>query len=272
VRGTQAGPDPNGNGDGRGIEVQGGRATIHRSEVSEVASIGAVAASADMTLEGVLVRDVAAAADGREGAGLVATDALGAPAQLACTGCRVEGVVTAAAFAEASAMVLDGVLVKTVRSDGESRFGRGVVGQRGATVTVTNSRIEGVQEAGVHLVESTGTLDALTIAGVAPAQTDGLFGDGIIVALGSAPISVTGSRIENVARAAIGSFGSTVELGDNDLRCNPLPLNVEAFGGVDTTLVDLGGNLCGCDQPAVCKAVSTGLAPPEALPETDAGN
>ena len=268
VRNLPPGPDDNGNGDGRGIELQLSSGTITQSEVSNVASVGLFAPSTELELLSVLVSGVVPSQDGEEGFGLAVSSSGGPPGTATATACRIENTSAAGMLVDGAMLVVDHTLVRDVNPvDGS--FGRGLLAQFGADVVATGSRFEDLYEVGLHFIESSGTIDSCHVLGVAPAADDGLLGDGILGA-SSGPIWILGTRIEKVSRAAISSFGSQLALGDNDLTCNDLPLNVEAYGGFSTELDDLGGNQCGCQTAKPCKAVSTGLSPPEALPDAPA--
>jgi len=82
----------------------------------------------------------------------------------------------------------------------------------------------------------------------------------------SASVDVTSSRIEDNARAGVGNFDAHVGLGTSALSCNAFDLDGEMFFGVPFSFADLGGNGCGCPEPAgACVARSSGLAPPNTL-------
>jgi hypothetical protein len=100
-------------------------------------------------------------------------------------------------------------------------------------------------------------------------RADGLFGDGVLVAAdrgvqGSATLAY--SIIHNNGRAGIGAIGGSLELGTTRSSCNPVDLTTEAYDGTESTLNDLGDNLCGCDgEVGECRAISANLGPPAAL-------
>ena len=270
VAGTRA-EDPTRIGDGRGIEVQGGTASVVASEIADVSSVGLFVASADAEIAGLFVHDVDVDDLGLEGYGLVVASPFEGTVTVSATGSRVERVRTVGMLTDDSSVAIEGTVVTKVTGNAEGRFGRGIVGQgEEGWLRVANGLVEDTAEGGISLLESAGEIVDTTIRQVRAADDDGLFGDGILlIATGEA--LVRGCHVEQVARAAVSGFASVATLADNDLRCNDLPLASEPLEGVSSQLQDAGGNLCGCGEPATCKAVSAGLAPPEALPPTMQG-
>jgi hypothetical protein len=50
------------------------------------------------------------------------------------------------------------------------------------------------------------------------------------------------------------------------MTCQPIDIHEESYDGVASTLEDVGGNRCGCPDPAGrCKALSSGIEPPAPL-------
>lgn len=94
-----------------------------------------------------------------------------------------------------------------------------------------------------------------------------LWGDGLYAAAEAGPASATivGMKMQTTSRAAIASFGAEMDLTNSDLRCQEIDLNVETYKGAEGTIADGGGVVCGCEEPAPCRAVSASLDPPEAL-------
>jgi hypothetical protein len=85
--------------------------------------------------------------------------------------------------------------------------------------------------------------------------------------LGPAHVTVTHSIIEGSARAGAAAFGATVELGATRLECNPIHLDGEIFNDVPFGFVDLGADVCGCQNASVaCQVLSSHLTPPELPP------
>jgi hypothetical protein len=249
----------------RGIELQSSSGRIAWSEVRAVSSAGVVAADSTLSIDGLLVRDTLPSAAAREGVGLGAIAGAGS-SDLIARGCRIEGSRAVGVFAEASALTLEHVAVVDVRADEDGSFGRGVLAQNDASLAVRFGLVQATREAGIHFIDSRGSVEDTEVANILPDESDGLFGDGIIVVGATTPVAIHRTRIQGVTRAAISAFGSHLTLADDDLSCNALALNAESIGGVASLLEDLGGNRCGCAEPVTCKAVSTGLAPPKELP------
>ena len=75
--------------------------------------------------------------------------------------------------------------------------------------------------------------------------------------------------LDDSTRAGLGSFGAHFTLSNTAIGCAAIPLVGEVLFDVPFTIDDRGGNLCGCPGAAVlCKVVSAGLVPPDALDDT----
>lgn len=86
-------------------------------------------------------------------------------------------------------------------------------------------------------------------------------GDGVI-AWDNSTVVMANNYIVNSHRAAVSSFGSTVEMDSNHLICQSFDLNGEPYNG-PFDFIDLGGNLCGCPSAVnTCSVVSASLEPP----------
>ncbi|MBW2453847.1 MAG: hypothetical protein JRI68_05030 [Deltaproteobacteria bacterium] len=161
---------------------------------------------------------------------------------------------------------IDATIVRATRprSSDQTR-GRGIniqsvpTGERG-TAWIGYSLITENHSIGLLAFASNVTIDRATVRDTQP-LADGRFGDGLL-AMADAKLTVLGVRVDGNARAGIANFGSTVEIAQAKLECNPIQLNGEE---VDFPYVfhDLGGNSCGCDgQPDECKVQSIKLEPP----------
>jgi len=83
---------------------------------------------------------------------------------------------------------------------------------------------------------------------------------------GLASATITATRIEQSALAAVAAWGARAAVGGSALSCQMIDLDSESYRGIAAELDDLGLNACGCSEPiASCKASSTGLAPPSPL-------
>ncbi len=133
---------------------------------------------------------------------------------------------------------------------------------------VRSSLIEDNHDVGLLIGGGDAIVDASVIRTTAPRASDGLFGDGIVVATVAAPTSatITRTRIEDSARAGLAIFGSSVSLGDSRIRCSAFALNGELFNESAFSVTDLGGNRCGCPLADTdCQLLSSGLEPPAGL-------
>lgn len=271
VRRTRA-DDPSQIGNGRGVEVQGGSATIVATEIADASSAGLFVASASTEVAGLFVHDVGVDAKGAEGFGIAVVSPFVETATVGAIGGRIERVHTMGVLVDGSSAELVGTVVTDVAGDLEGRFGRGIGSQgQDSWLRVVDCLVDDVAESGISLLHGSGEIVDATVRRVRAADDDGLLGDGILL-IHADSVMVRGCQVQDVARAAFSSFASVVTLADNDLRCNELPLVTEPLGGVPSQLQDAGGNLCGCADEATCKAVSAGLTPPEALPPTMEGS
>jgi hypothetical protein len=126
-----------------------------------------------------------------------------------------------------------------------TRSGDAAILVYGATLTLTNSELS----------------DSIPQPGVLP------FGDGlaILAVNGPAVADVSDALIRNNARAGVSVFSSSLTLRDTRMECNAFDLDAESLT-TPPTVVDAGGNVCGCNGAAeACKAVSTGIGPPDSL-------
>lgn len=251
--------------DGRGLEIQRSTVTIGWSEIGPVFDAGIAAFDSTVETEGLAVHDVAVhAAEADHGVGIGVFVEKGS-ASATLRGNRIEAVDGIGLLTNGSSVVLDRSLVRDVRSGIDGSLGRGVQLQDGSVFELTDSQIASTREFALTVLRSSGNLRRTGILGVAPATEEGLFGDGVAI-IASGPVQIEAVTIRDTTRAALSIFGSAVTLSDSDLRCNELPLVVEPLAGTSPQLTNGGGNLCGCDGEAVvCKALSVGLEPPEAV-------
>lgn len=251
----------------RGVELQNASGALRWSRVEQVAGIGVSGWSADLLVEGVHIHDIRVAEVGNEGIGLLSAPTPGGtPASVTAQGCRIERATTAGATASTSALSLDAVLIQDSQPTPDGRFGRGIIAQEGAALTVTRSRVERTFEVGIHLIRSHATIRDTRVEGVLPALDDGTIGDGILAALGVEPLVIDGVHVDGATRAALSAFGAEVLLSNSQLRCSALNIGVETYEGIEARVDDRGGNVCGCDEDVPCKAMRAGVAPPEPLP------
>jgi hypothetical protein len=131
-------------------------------------------------------------------------------------------------------------------------------------VTVRRSLIDDNAGAGIVVLKGNLTLEASLVRGAVTFE-DGTFGDGVVLSGWGGDISgsVVGCRLEDNARAGLAVFGSPISLASSTVTCNAVDINGEIVGPTGFTITDEGNNRCGCDPHTPCKALSTGLAPPE---------
>jgi hypothetical protein len=101
-------------------------------------------------------------------------------------------------------------------------------------------------------------------------ELNGLFGDGIVLA--ATPnaalqpvVKVKDVTVKDSERAGLSAFGTSVSLKNASFCCQTFDLNAEPYLGEFATLIDLGGNQCGCpDATGACTTVGA-PAPPDNL-------
>ena len=134
--------------------------------------------------------------------------------------------------------------------------------------SLRDTLIERSQWGGIIVSSSELTLERTTIRDTTAGIADGLFGDAISISRDYAPATaeLRNVLLANSARAGIGSFGARVAVEASAIRCAGFDLEGENVNGVSFAFDDRGGNRCGCDGAASCKAVSTGLTAPTLEP------
>lgn len=211
--------------------TQPAQATVSRSLVDENQYIGILVAGSEATVQDTVVRGtLPRASDQQCGRGM--------GVQLACS-----------------------MLADTTLTCDRSVPAKATV--RGSLITQNHSE-------GIHVLASAATIEETVISATAT-RLDGEFGDGMAVFsdLGLAQVKLTMTRIETSARAGVSSFGGVVALEAVALQCAAVDLDGEHFGMLDFRFVDGGGVVCGCPSAdGECRAVSTGLKPPEPLVPT----
>jgi hypothetical protein len=268
---------------GIGFAVQDDQVSGERADVAVVGSVvehnvfgGIFAVGSDVVVERTRVSDSLAAMDGSGfGRGINIQDDIesGAPASGRVSGCLVEGSHEVGVMVTGGDFALEGLHVRETAGATVDAFGsRGIAVQKNyqSGAATSGSLRWSVVDAtvGGGLMVSGATLVAESIVVRRTAPVEDVFGDGIAVLSsgGPASLSLLGSRVEDSGRAGVSSFGGFVELRGTSLVCNEIDLATQAGFGGEPTLVDLGGNDCGCQVEAkVCKALSSELAPPEAL-------
>jgi hypothetical protein len=144
--------------------------------------------------------------------------------------------------------------------------------QQGSVVAIRTSAVERSRLGGILALSSDVSIDATKVVDTqAELASDG-FGDGLGVLLyypeHPATMRTHDVLVAGSMRAGLSSFGGAVTLQTTTFECNPISLDAEIAGTSASSFEDAGGNTCGCGgvtEP--CTAVSSGLAPPEALAE-----
>jgi len=266
-------PGTEGFGFGILVTAQSGPATLQVSDslFTRNANV-AIASHGDLVLERSVVRDTAPTATAAFGYGVGMQAEPGFPAPVASiVSSRFERNTTCGVTISGAIATITGTLVTATFPDAAGQFGRGLCVQQNAdglpgSAEVYVSAIDGNLDQGISVFGASLLLDGSAVDGTA-ARPDGLFGDGIAVVHQGVPgvATLTRSRVATATRAGMANFGSTVSLATSLLECSPIQLNSEIFDGVTATFVNGGGNDCGCASDRdTCKAISAGLAPPEA--------
>jgi hypothetical protein len=142
-------------------------------------------------------------------------------------------------------------------------LGRGVAGFQ-ATIVLFDSFIINAKVGGVALQESGIWMVNNIVNGTASAPlTPGVLGDGVVAAKSTG--TFTNNQIVSSERAGVSSFGSSLGLNGNTILCSAFDLDLEELDGTPGVIQDLGGNSCGCGQPAECVATSSALQPPSPM-------
>ena len=275
---------PEADGDGRGLSVQQHPAMeipstllLERSLIDRSREIGVFLAGSTATVEATAVRNTALDGQGEVSRGFSVQPhpASGEQSNLLLSHSLVEQSQELGVFVFASNATLEATAVRDTHSTPSGSFGRGIHVEVDAdpsipaTLTMHASSIERSQEAGILLLGSSATLDGCLIRDTLPSGS-GAAGDGLLVVSyydqSIASVEVTSTHIDGSARAGLAALGAHASLRDSALSCHAFELDYETYDGVEPDLQDLGGNRCGCPDPAeACVAVTSGLEPPSAL-------
>ena len=77
-------------------------------------------------------------------------------------------------------------------------------------------------------------------------------------------VEIVSSVLSQNQRAGFAIFGGAGRVSATAIECNAISLNADPLDGAQPALEDGGGNHCGCaDETEQCRAVSTGLSPPQ---------
>ncbi len=173
----------------------------------------------------------------------------------------------------AQAELTDSVVRGTLSRDSDQRFGFGIAiqdssdGQLPADVGLERVVLEDSHTGGITTISSTARMHRVTVRDTAAQVSDDAFGDGLSLLHANSPAEVTleESLVAGSARAAIANFSGHIGLGAVDISCNLIDLAGENVT-VGYLFEELAPNSCHCgEESRTCKALSTGLAPPQGL-------
>jgi hypothetical protein len=134
-----------------------------------------------------------------------------------------------------------------------------------ATVRLRNSGRAKPRGRRIGLQLLANPLDSTTIQDTAPAEFNGLFGDGIALLSQSAQSTAVlrNSLVARSARAGLDTFGATAVISAMTFECNLIDLDGEPYAGYAFQLDDQGGNYCGCNGSTIsCQLSFSNLQPP----------
>jgi hypothetical protein len=240
---------------------------LSRSLLERDAGGGAVFSGTSGLLEGVLVRG--SATQGADVAPGIASQTLPGEvfASVRAIGSRIETARGIGAFVYAAELALEGVAIAgTVATSAAAGMGLQAEPdfQNGTLpiVTLDACALTDQRAFGVAVLAGALSLDATLVRSTtAGAQTE--FGDGIgTAAYLPTHTTIRSSQIESNQRAGLSIFGAAVDVATTAFVCNSFDIDVEVFAGNTGSVVDQGGNTCGCNEPATCKAVSAQITPP----------
>jgi len=267
---------------GRGIEAEflAGNApvvVVKTSVIERSTGMGIGCDGCDVTVESTIIRDTALGEIDSLAGGVVATTLEGQPrARLAVRGSVVERNADMGIFSRASDVAIETTAVRDSSPTADQLYGRGIGIEwdpiEGASKgSVRAVSIERCREAGLAIVASEVTAEDVTVLGTLPRESDGQFGDGIVVVGGPGSpgsVQIAGARVEGSARTGISAFGASVGFGGVVLECNQIDLDGEGNLDIPADFQDHGGNVCGCKGKSVaCQVKSTNLSAPPAQKE-----
>jgi hypothetical protein len=248
--------------------------TLRTSMIQDNHEVGIFVAGSAATIEQTVVRRTLAGLQSGEGRGvdIEASYLDGQPSVVTLSGCSVEQSVGVGVVVLGADAVFDGMAVFDVASrpaDGWYGHGIGIQDsfESGTTsnVELWYGRVSNAREVGIGVTNAGATIVGQLVENVAPSARE--YGDAFAVTSRGAPASVTISDSEARAagRAGLAVFGATASLDGSTVSCSAIDIVVSAHEGGEPTLIDGGGNSCGCEVYAECKALSPELAPPDPL-------
>jgi len=266
-------------GFGRGLVVQPwvptgavASAEVIGSVIEESHAEGVFVASADLVMEGSIVRNTLSTA-GSLGRGISVHSNLERRANATVTASIIEQNHNYGIYVSGADITIEGSVIRDTSTSPAYDVARGlavqshtVTGERGSAV-VRASRIERASEVGILVAQSDVRIETVLVSDIR-ANNAGRFGDGIIAVAvdDEASVDLWASVIDTGVRAAIANFGSVLELDSSFLLCYPIDLNGEQSSGQPYIFDDRGNNGCGCPTPDTpCQLLSAGLESPDPL-------
>jgi len=225
---------------------------------------------------GTAMREVTPAAIAGGGAGVVVAAVpagIGGIASVASS--IVSDTSETGIWLDGGSIDIDGVLIRDTVPLAGVGSGQGFMLTPGSVPSVgaiRSSRVERSGAAGIASFDSQLDVLATVVEATHSDADDGTFGDGILVIhhdQTAQPALVSGSVVSRSMRAGVTTFGSELTLLGTDLVCNPIAINGGDGSGESYTLINGGGNRCGCDDISEdCRVLSAGVSPPTPLDPT----
>jgi hypothetical protein len=252
---------------------------VRASLIEHNHELGLHVSASDAVLEAVVVRDTLPHAPDQtagRGINIQPTRDTGARSSVLVRASLIDRNHELGVFVAGSDAKFEAVVVRdTLPQASDQQHGRGIsiqgnpeTGFRSSAV-LRAALIEHNHEFGLAILDSDATVESTLVRDTLPRQSDGLFGDGVVVAsvVSSASAHVSNCRVQGSARAGLAAWGSPITLGQSIFECNHIDLNGETYEGTASSFEDLGGNACGCmGETFTCAVQSAGLEPPEFEP------
>jgi len=243
------------------------------SVVEQNHEVGVFVSASQTTVEGTLIRDTEPDAQEAFGRGVaVQADPL-APVTLLVRNSWIERSHEVGVFLAGVDATLEASVVRDIRPNAQSAGGQGLHARahpttgKGTTLLFHGCLVEQSEQLGIAILGSDASIESSVIRD-SRANSNGYFGDGVLVMSedGPARATLTGTRIDQSARAALSIWGASAAVSNSAFRCQTFDLDFETYKGIAAEVDDAGGNQCGCpDATAPCKAASANLEAPAPL-------
>jgi hypothetical protein len=246
--------------------------TLERSLVARTHGAGVLTHGSTTTLRGVAVRDIAPDAVNHARGVSAGLGTRGERSQLTIESSLVERTAEFGLFVQGADATVETTVVRDIQQAVTGFTGRGIHvqdenGSPGGAL-VRACLVERVFEAGILVSGAASATIESSLVRDTRAGASGFFGDGVIAAsvIGHATVTLSATRIEASARAAVSGFGADVAIGTSLLSCQAFDLGAEPFDGVPASFDDRGGVFCGCPEATnACSLSSYALQPPPSL-------